>query len=86
MGSFWAERVWVTQTAGSMGTFCSRKTLCRRAYGRPASLDLPDSNFAPNGFRRLTLITEAEAEATVQREWEARTTQWEETGRRGQPT
>lgn len=49
--------------------------------GRMASLDLPDRNLAPNGFRLLAL-TEAEAEAAVQREWKARTAQLEEMGRR----
>ena len=70
-----------------MGTFCSRNT-CHRACGKAASVNLPGRNLAANGFRLLTLIPEAEAEseAAVQREWEARTTQWEEMGRRGQLT
>lgn len=43
---------------------------------------MPDRDLAPNGFRLLSLM-EAEAEAAVQREWEAGTSQWEEMGRRG---
>lgn len=45
---------------------------------------MPDRDLVPNGLRLLSLTeAEAEAEAAVQREWEARTSQWEEMGRRG---
>lgn len=49
--------------------------------GRIASVDLPDRNLAPIGFRLLALM-EAGVEVPVQREWEARTARLKEMGRR----
>lgn len=49
--------------------------------GRKARLDLPDRSLVLYGFRVLALM-EAEADATVQRQEEARTAQLEEMGGR----
>lgn len=78
-GNFQAERARVSRQRVFGGPCAAEEP-----YRRAASLDLPDRDLVPNGFRLLSL-TEAETKAAVQREWEARTSQWEEMGRRGGP-
>lgn len=53
----------------------------KNPMGRKARLDLPDRSLVLYGFRVLALM-EAEADATVQRQEEARTAQLEEMGGR----